>query len=35
MNWQGLEEIQKLNDEFMEKLEGLAKSKEREIMEMR
>jgi ribosome recycling factor len=32
---QGLEEIQKLTDEFMEKLEGLAKSKEREIMEMR
>jgi ribosome recycling factor len=31
----GLEEIQKLTDEFMEKLEGLAKSKEREIMEMR
>jgi ribosome recycling factor len=31
----GLEEIQKLTDEFMEKLEGQAKSKEREIMEMR
>jgi ribosome recycling factor len=31
----GLEEIQKLTDDFMEKLEGLAKSKEREIMEMR
>ena len=31
----GLEEIQKLTDAFMEKLEGLAKSKEREIMEMR
>jgi len=31
----GLEEIQKLTDEFMEKLESQAKSKEREIMEMR
>jgi ribosome recycling factor len=31
----GLEEIQKLTDDFMEKLESLAKSKEREIMEMR
>jgi len=31
----GLEEIQKLTDEFMEKLEAHAKSKEREIMEMR
>jgi ribosome recycling factor len=31
----GLEEIQKLTDEFMEKLEGQAKSKEREILEMR
>ena len=31
----GLEEIQKLTDDFMEKLEGQAKSKEREIMEMR
>ena len=31
----GLEEIQKLTDDFMEKLEGHAKSKEREIMEMR
>ena len=30
----GLEEIQKLTDEFMEKLESQAKSKEREIMEM-
>jgi len=30
-----LDEIQKLTDEFMEKLESLAKSKEREIMEMR
>lgn len=30
-----LEEIQKLTDEFMERLEGQAKSKEREIMEMR
>jgi ribosome recycling factor len=32
---QGLEEVQKLTDEFMERLEGLAKGKEREIMEMR
>jgi len=31
----GLEEIQKLTDEFMEKLESQAKNKEREIMEMR
>jgi ribosome recycling factor len=31
----GLEEIQKLTDEFMEKLEGQAKSKEREILELR
>jgi ribosome recycling factor len=31
----GLEEIQKLTDDFMEKLESQAKSKEREIMEMR
>ena len=31
----GLEEIQKLTDGFMEKLEGHAKSKEKEIMEMR
>jgi len=31
----GLEEIQKLTDEFVEKLESQAKSKEREIMEMR
>ena len=31
----GLEEIQKLTDEFMERLEAQAKSKEREIMEMR
>jgi ribosome recycling factor len=31
----GLEEIQKLTDDFMEKLESHAKSKEREIMEMR
>ena len=31
----GLDEIQKLTDDFMEKLEGHAKSKEREIMEMR
>jgi ribosome recycling factor len=31
----GLEEIQKLTDDFMTKLEGQAKSKEREIMEMR
>jgi ribosome recycling factor len=31
----GLEEVQKLTDEFMEKLEGQAKSKEREILEMR
>ena len=31
----GLEEIQMLTDDFMEKLEGQAKSKEREIMEMR
>ena len=31
----GLDEIQKLTDEFMEKLESLAKGKEREILEMR
>lgn len=31
----GLEEIQKLTDDFMAKLESQAKSKEREIMEMR
>jgi ribosome recycling factor len=31
----GLEEIQKLTDETMEKLEGVGKSKEREILEMR
>jgi ribosome recycling factor len=31
----GLEEIQKLTDEFMEKLESQAKSKEREILELR
>src|SRR5208283_5658199 len=31
----GLDEVQKLTDEFMEKLENHAKSKEREIMEMR
>jgi ribosome recycling factor len=31
----GLDEIQKLTDEFMERLESQAKSKEREIMEMR
>jgi len=31
----GLEEIQKLTDEFMEKLEAQGKSKEREILEMR
>ena len=31
----GLDEVQKLTDEFMEKLEGLAKGKEREILEMR
>ncbi len=30
-----LDEIQKLTDDFMEKLESQAKSKEREIMEMR
>ena len=30
-----LEEIQKLTDDFMEKLESQAKSKEREILEMR
>jgi ribosome recycling factor len=30
-----LDEIQKLTDDFMEKLEGQAKSKEREILEMR
>ena len=31
----GLDEIQKVTDEYMEKLEGHAKSKEKEIMEMR
>lgn len=31
----GLDEVQKLTDEFMEKLEGQGKSKEREILEMR
>jgi len=31
----GLEEIQKLTDESMEKLESVGKSKEREILEMR
>lgn len=31
----GLDEVQKLTDEFMEKLESLAKAKEREILEMR
>jgi ribosome recycling factor len=31
----GLEEVQKLTDDFTEKLESQAKSKEREIMEMR
>jgi len=31
----GLEEIQKLTDETMEKLESVGKSKEREILEMR
>ena len=31
----GLEEVQKLTDEFMEKLEGQGKSKEKEILEMR
>jgi ribosome recycling factor len=31
----GLEEVQKLTDDFMEKLESLSKSKEREILEMR
>lgn len=31
----GLEEVQKITDEFMEKLEGQGKSKENEIMEMR
>ncbi len=31
----GLDEVQKLTDDFMEKLESLAKSKEREILEMR
>ena len=35
MNGAGLDEIQKLTDDFMEKLESQAKSKEREIMEMR
>jgi ribosome recycling factor len=31
----GLEEIQKLTDQAMEKLESIGKSKEREILEMR
>lgn len=31
----GLDEVQKLTDEFMEKLEAQGKTKEREIMEMR
>jgi ribosome recycling factor len=31
----GLEEIQKLTDESMERLESVGKSKEREILEMR
>lgn len=31
----GLDEVQKLTDDFMEKLESLAKAKEREILEMR
>jgi len=31
----GLEEIQKLTDETMEKLESVGKAKEREILEMR
>jgi ribosome recycling factor len=31
----GLEEVQKLTDEFTEKLEGLGKAKESEILEMR
>ena len=31
----GLEEIQKLTDSFMEKLEAAAKSKEKEVMELR
>jgi ribosome recycling factor len=31
----GLDEIQKLTDEFMEKLEGQGKSKEGEVLEMR
>ncbi len=31
----GLEEVQKLTDEFMEKLEAQGKTKEREILEMR
>jgi ribosome recycling factor len=31
----GLDEVQKLTDDFMEKLESQAKSKEHEIMEMR
>lgn len=31
----GLEEVQKLTDEFMEKLEAQGKAKEREILEMR
>jgi len=30
-----LEEVQKLTDEFMEKLESQGKSKEREVLEMR
>jgi ribosome recycling factor len=31
----GLDEMQKLTDDFMEKLENQAKSKEKEILEMR
>ena len=31
----GLDEVQKLTDEFIEKLESLGKSKEKEILEMR
>ena len=31
----GLEEVQKLTDEFMEKLESQGKTKEREVLEMR
>ncbi len=31
----GLDEVQKLTDEFMERLEGQGKSKEKEVLEMR